>query len=112
LRHLERLHEELSPRLRVPTGRTSSRRRLRRALWELRHSIELFNRRWASYLAAVDVRGVNELREGYNRYYIVEKECALRSPRLAREGFVPLEPLTTQGLFALLPLLPVPALLH
>lgn len=110
VRSLERMHVALDPQLRTPVVPTSSRRRLRRALRELRESIELFNRRWQTYLRAVDLRGVNELRDGYNRYYLVEKECALRSPRLAREGFVRLEPLTAEALFALLPLLPVPTL--
>jgi len=107
---LEKLHEELQPRLRVPVARTSSVRKLRSTLRELRTSIEHFNRRWAEFLPTVDLAGVNELRDGYNRYYLVEKECALRSPRVGRHGFRKLEPCTTAELAALLPLLPVPRL--
>ena len=110
LAQLEQMHAELAPTLRMPVAPTSSQRRLRAALIELRDSIELFNRRWESYLPTVDLAPVNERRDGYNRYYLLEKECALRSPRLARQGFVRLEPLTTADLFAALPLLPVPAL--
>jgi hypothetical protein len=77
---------------------------------ELAESLERFNRRWLEFLRGVDVGPVNELRDGYNRYYLLEKECALRSPRLARQGFTRLEPLTVAELTALLPPLPVPQL--
>lgn len=110
LGHLERMHADLAPQLRSPVAATSSQRRLRRALHELCESIEAFNRRWLGYLPRVDLSWVNELREGYNRYYVLEKECAVRSPRLARAGFQRLEPLTTESLLTLLPLLPVPVL--
>ena len=54
LRRLERMHHELAPRLRSPVARTTSSRRLRRGLAELRESIELFNRRWQTFLPTVD----------------------------------------------------------
>jgi hypothetical protein len=53
---------------------------------------------------------LNELRDGYNRYYLLEKECAIRSVALARRGFTPLPPLTLDDLAVLLPPLPVPQL--
>jgi hypothetical protein len=105
---LRDLEAALQPRLRVPVERTASARVLRRALRELRGSIERFNRRWLAFLPIVDLTRVNELREGYNRFFLLEKECAVRSPRLARQGFRQLEPLTTEGLAALLPPLAVP----
>jgi hypothetical protein len=89
---------------------TASPRRLRRALRELCESLERFNQRWVAFLHSVDLGPINELRAGYNRYYILEKECAVRSPVLARQGFCRLEPLTTAELAALVPPLPVPAL--
>jgi hypothetical protein len=110
LRQLEQLHAELTPKLRTPLAPTRSHRRLRGVLVELRESIARFNRRWESHLPTVDLTYVNELRDNYNNYYLLEKECALRSARLARQGFVPLEPLTTQDLFVALPLLPLPVL--
>jgi hypothetical protein len=102
-------HDRLSPRLRAPVEATSSARALRRTLVELRESIERFNRRWAAFLATIDLGGVNEARLGYNRYYLLEKECAVRSPAVARQGFRPLEPVTLEEVADLLPLLPVPA---
>ncbi|HXG11012.1 MAG TPA: hypothetical protein VNK04_14735 [Gemmataceae bacterium] len=107
---LRRMHTELEPRLRVPIERTSSTRKLRQALEELAESIQHFNQRWQAHLQTVDLSAVNELRDGYNRYYVLEKECALRSPRVARLGFRRLEPLTRDELAALLPPLPVPRL--
>ncbi|HEY7313188.1 MAG TPA: hypothetical protein VH643_27820 [Gemmataceae bacterium] len=100
----------LASPLRVPVEPTTSARSLRRALHELHESLERFNERWRVFLANVDLTAVNELREGYNRYYVLEKECAVRSARIARQGFVPLEPLTIDDVSAQLPLLPVPRL--
>lgn len=110
LRVLQTLHDELTPSLRVPVEPTLIQRKLRRALVTLKESLERFNRAWRDYLQQVDLNRVNELREGYNRWYLLEKECALRSPRLARLGFHPLEPFTLDELTRRLPLLPVPRL--
>jgi hypothetical protein len=107
LEALRKLHAELVPQLRVAVAVTSSTRALRRALRELRESVGGFNRRWRAVLAEVSLGHVNELREGYNRYYVIEKECALRSPHLARQGFVCMEPATVADLVALLPPLPL-----
>jgi hypothetical protein len=105
---LRRLEEEVQPRLRTPVRRTSSRWALRRAVRELNDSLERFNRRWHEFLPQVDLARVNELREGYNRYYLLEKECAVRSTRVARQGFRRLEPAMTADVAAALPPLPVP----
>jgi hypothetical protein len=105
---LRRLETELNPQLRVPVEPTTSKRVLQRALQELIESLERFNRRWQEFLPTVDLTEVNELREQYNRYYLLEKECALRSPRLARQGFQRLSPVTTASLAELLPPLPMP----
>ncbi|HEY7153363.1 MAG TPA: hypothetical protein VH575_05320 [Gemmataceae bacterium] len=100
----------LASPLRAPVEPTTSARALRRALRELHESLELFNRRWQVFIANVDLTPVNELRDGYNRYYVLEKECAVRSARIARQGFVRMEPMTTDDLTAEFPLLPVPRL--
>lgn len=105
---LHRLHEELSPRLRTTVMPTASARTLRQAGRELQESLERFNERWHSYLHAVDLTEVNELRDGYNRYYVLEKECAVRSARVARQGFSRLSPLTHEDLFVRFPLLLLP----
>jgi hypothetical protein len=107
LGELQWLHAELQPRLRGQVEPTSSVGALRRALRELRECIDYFNRRWLAYVPQLDLTRVNQLRDGYNRYYLLEKEIALRSPRLARQGFVRLEPLTTEDVLAKLPPLPV-----
>jgi hypothetical protein len=104
---LRRLHDDLRPDLRVAPTPTSSPRALRRAAVVLQSSIWRFNQRWASFLAELDLAPINKQRDDYNRYYVLEKECALRSPRLAREGFRQLQPLTMDALAALFPPLPV-----
>jgi hypothetical protein len=107
---LEQLLLELNPKLRSIVTATTSARALRRALRELIASLERFNRRWTEYLARQDFRAIDEARDGYNKYYVLEKECALRSPVLARRGYQPLAPMSVAELEALLPLLPVPRL--
>jgi hypothetical protein len=107
---MRELHDELDPVLKVPVAPTPSCRVLSRALCELRASIERFNRRWHGFLESVDLKPINELRDGYNRYYLLEKECAMRSARLARQGFRRLAPLTVAHLATVFPLLPVPRL--
>jgi hypothetical protein len=107
---LRTLHQDLKPHLRLPVAATSSERMLRRALGELCASIERFNHRWKEFLRKVDFTAVNQLRADYNRYYVLEKECAVRNPRLARQGFRPLVPATVAELAAAVPPLPVPQL--
>jgi hypothetical protein len=109
-RVLEELHRLLGPKLRVSIEPTTAPRRLRRALREMRESLQRFNRRWREFLGQIDLRPVNEARENYNRYYVLEKECAVRSAVLARRGFHLLEPFTLEQLAALVPELPVPQL--
>jgi hypothetical protein len=76
--------------------------RLRRALRGLADSVARFNRRWLDFVARADLTDVNAEREGYNRWYLLEKECAVGVVR-SRQGFQPLEPLTTDDVRAALP---------
>jgi hypothetical protein len=108
---LRELHERLQPRLRARIEPTTAPRALRRALDALLESIERFNRRWREFLPTVDLSPVNTLRDSYNRYYLLEKECAVRSYRLAAVGFHKLEPLTIEHMHDELPPLPLPRLL-
>jgi hypothetical protein len=105
---LRRMHDELRPVLRITVDPTTSRRALRGTLAELIEGLERFNRRWNEYVVTVDLAGVNELREGYNRWYVLEKECALRNVATARAGFERLPPLTTADVLRHLPPFGVP----
>jgi hypothetical protein len=109
-RLLEELCGDLDPRLRVPVEPTASRRALRGALREVAESVERFNRRWLEFMHGLDLTAVNAQRADYNRYYLLEKECAVRSPYIARQGYAPLAPLTLSDVLAQLPPLPVPRL--
>jgi hypothetical protein len=91
-----------------PPSPPGPRWRQRRRLAELGQGLERFNRRWQQYLDRVDLSAVNAVRDGYNRFYVLEKECAVRSAVVARQGFRPLEPLTPADLATALPPLPVP----
>jgi hypothetical protein len=107
---LESLRASLSPKLRAPVQATTSQPVLRHALHGLVSSLKRFNARWHDYLQNVDRSVIDQLRDGYNRYYVLEKSCAMRSDRLAGLGFVPLEPLSVEELASHLPPLPVPQL--
>jgi hypothetical protein len=104
---LQRLWDDLKPDLQIRIERTALEKKLRRALMRLAADMDAFNRRWAAFLPTVDLAGVNKLRDDYNRYYVLEKECAVRSPVVARHGFRPLPPLTTADLTEALPGLPM-----
>jgi hypothetical protein len=107
VRALAALHDELRPRLRLPVEATASPRALRRAVAELAESVERFNRRWVEFVRGLDLAALNRERSDYNRYFLLEKECAVRLPHVARHGFTPLDPLTADDLLALLPPLPL-----
>lgn len=107
---LRTLHETLSPTLRAPVERTPSDRQVRAELRLLIESLERFNRRFAAFLAGVELTQLNSLIDSYNRNYVFEKECAVRSPRLARHGFQPMSPMSHDDLKLRHPMLPVPKL--
>jgi hypothetical protein len=106
--YLETLHTEWTPRLRSVVKPARTERTIILGLADLSRSFQRFNRRWKAFLIELDLRPVNQLRDGYNQFYLLEKECALRSARLAREGFAPLAPVRVENLTELFPLLKVP----
>jgi len=104
---LKNLMDDLQPQLRLPPAPTANRRALRRALANVRQAVERFNQRWHVFIAELDLRPINEIRDRYNRFYLLEKECALGSSRLARQGFQMLRPVQSEDLLKIMPLLPV-----
>src|SRR5688572_14168031 len=83
---LERLNSQLQPVLRAPVSPTRREAAIRSALVELSESLRRFNDRWRKLIAGTDLGEVNQRRDEYNRYYLLEKECAVGSPRIARQG--------------------------
>lgn len=73
---------------------------------QLQGAFARFNRRWMSFLEQVDRTEVNQLRSSYNQYYLVEKECAIGSYRLAVQNYRELPPVTIGSLLHEFPLLP------
>jgi hypothetical protein len=53
---------------------------------------------------------VNRLVDRYNRYYVLEKECTLRSARLAARHFEPKPRVSHDALLERYPPLPLPEL--
>jgi 3-methyladenine DNA glycosylase Tag len=93
--------------LKVPVPRAQSPAQLQTPWTRLTESFAKFNLRWQAYVAKFPRDEINEIRDGYNRYYVLEKECATGSAALARRGFVELPPVTVQTLLQWYPLLPV-----
>lgn len=80
--------------------------RPRRVLGQLASAIDRLNERWVQYVEAVDVSLIEQRIDEYNRYYLLEKECAFRSPRAAARGFVHMPPFDRQRLLDRHPRLP------
>ncbi len=110
LPYLQTLHEKLQPRLRMPLEVALRDELVRGTLAELSEAMVFFNRRWRKRLGEVDLSSLNELREAYNRNYLLEKECAMGSPSAARRGFERLSPWTVFDLLERFPELKLPRL--
>lgn len=95
--------DELRPQLRVPLEATADDASLRTALAELQESMDRFNDRWRKLLDETDLTEVNRRRDEYNRWYVLEKECFVGSPRIARQGYRALEMVTRERLAGALP---------
>jgi hypothetical protein len=106
---LRGLFQEWKPQLRGVVNPARSSAELERAQDDLARSFRRFNERWSRYLHELDLNPINGLREGYNRFYLLEKECALWSSRIAQEGFVPLKFVTIADLETEFPLLRIPS---
>ncbi len=74
-------------------------------------SAERFNLRWTKFVEETNYAPINHMIERYNRYYLIEKECTMRSARLAARNFEPRPSINTATIFRDFPLLPVPRLL-
>jgi hypothetical protein len=85
-----------------------SGRGMKSTVRQLRGSVIRFNRRWATFLDRFNLSELNRLRDGYNRYYLLEKECAVGALRLVHSTFRRLEPMTRDELQRLFPPLPMP----
>jgi hypothetical protein len=70
--------------------------------------VDRFNRRWTRFLADIDLSDIDAQVAAYNRYYLLEKECALGSPRLASRGFQPARTITRSELAQRYPLMACP----
>jgi hypothetical protein len=90
--------------------RTLSRSRVRRRLKQLIEECDQFNEHWQHVLEGADLEPLNHMIADYNRYSLFERECAMRSARLAAHGFQPRQPWTRAELERHFPPLPVPRL--
>ena len=106
LAQLRALYDVWQPQLRAPVMPTSSPDRWKQAYAELDQSFARFNRRWHEFLSEVDLGEINRLRENYNKWYVIEKACALGSDRLAAIGFRELDPMDAAEILRDLPYLP------
>lgn len=87
-------------------------RRRRLIATDLKSAVLRFNRRWTQFLERLNLEPANAVISQYNRYYVLEKECVMGSPRLAARHFTPVPQLTTAMLANDHPTLPVPDLIE
>ncbi len=104
---LRSLHSGWNPQLKRAVARATKQSQIQTAIDQLIAAFERFNTRWSGYVAELNYDYVNNMRQQYNRWYVIEKECALQSFRTATTGFKPLPMVTVDDVTALLPLLPV-----
>lgn len=104
--YLLRLEGLLQPVLKYPPPVSRWFWGVGKSIEQLRLQIRQFNQAWEKHLKELDLNPLNRSREGYNRWYILEKECAMGSSALAGRGFEKLEPITHAELLAQFPLLP------
>ena len=71
-------------------------------------AVEEFNANWRRYLETMPLDDLYRAIDGYNRYYVLEKECAVRSARTALRGFAPKQKPTWSDFLERLPPLPTP----
>ena len=83
------------------------RRRRIVAARDLTASVERFNRRWARFLDELPLDAINDRIDGYNRYYLLEKECAFGASRVAARHFRPRPQITPDHLREVHPLIPI-----
>lgn len=107
---LREYHDAWQPVLRTDVAAVRNSKLWIKPIQELITSFRRFNQRWEEYANAFDYRRVNALRDGYNKFYVIEKSCAFDSDRIGAEGFVELQPASSADMMRELPLLHVPEL--
>jgi hypothetical protein len=88
----------------------ASIKRRRGVASDLVAAVDRFNRRWVAAVDRCNLEPTNFMIEQYNRYYVLEKECVMGSPKLAARHFTPMLLITKLMLLEDHPILPVPAL--
>lgn len=106
LERLHRLDERLNYRLKYPPPKATWLWTLKGPLKRLARMVPAFNEVWGRHLATLDLDPLNRAREQYNRWYLLEKECAMRSTRSATGGFETIPSATVGDLAAAFPPLP------
>jgi hypothetical protein len=92
------------------SGTLAALRRQQAIARDLHAAVVRFNRRWLQFLEHLKLEPTNRVIDDYNRYYLLEKECAVGSARVAARFFTPVSRLTKEGLLHDHPTLPVPEL--
>lgn len=105
---LSELVDLWKPKLRSSINPATNRKDATRAADALIDAFNRFNQRWLAFIEDFDLNKLNQLRQDYNDYYVLEKECVVLSPKVAQWGFEPLPPATLDDLLKLFPLLHVP----
>jgi len=107
--YLTGLFDKWGTRLRIDVKPAHSEAEIEEAMSLLVDSFQRFNLRWKRHVHEVNLEPVNTRRMKYNEYYLLEKECAVFSASVARQGYQPLTMATAEDLLEHFPLLRIPA---
>ena len=104
--YLRTLDPFLEPALRFPPKPTRWFWGISPEIETLRTQIKAFNKAWLVWVRELDLSEINNARNGYNKWYLLEKECSILSRAVANQGFEPLPLLDTHDILAWFPLIP------
>lgn len=104
--YLRDLDPFLEPALRFPPKPSRWFWGISQEIEILRKQIKGFNQAWLEWVQELDLSEINNARDGYNKWYLLEKECSILSCAVASQGFVPLTLLTPGDILSWFPLIP------
>lgn len=104
--YLHALDPFLEPALRFPPKPARWFWGISQEIETLRSQIRSFNQAWLVWVRELDFTQINSARDGYNKWYLLEKECSVLSRAVASQGFEPLPLLQPDDILARFPLLP------
>ncbi len=104
--YLRKLDPYMEPTLRFPPKPSRWFWGISQEIETLRRQIKGFNQAWLEWVGGIDLAEINTARDGYNKWYLLEKECSILSRAVASQGFEPIPLLKAGDILTWFPLIP------